>query len=61
MRQSNFPWHFHRMGNWLSLRRLVSPWAVKKCLPMRNFYVQRYVDVGVEQYSRHNLNHTDHM
>ena len=27
----------------------------------RNFYVQEYVDEGFEPYSRHNLNHTDHM
>ena len=27
----------------------------------QNFYVQQYVDEGVEPYSRHYLNHTDHM
>jgi len=30
----NFPCHFFRMRNWLSLMRLVSPWAVEKCLPI---------------------------
>ena len=29
IRQSNFPWHFFRMRNWLSLRRFVSPRAVE--------------------------------
>ena len=32
-----FPWHFFRMWNWLSLRRLVSPWAVKKCSSIAEF------------------------
>ena len=28
-KQLNFPWHFFRMRNWLSLRRLVSSSAIK--------------------------------
>ena len=36
-RQSNLLWHFWSMQNWLSLRRLVSPRASKKCLPIAEF------------------------
>ena len=30
--QSNLPWHFLKTVNWFSYKRLLLPWASKKCL-----------------------------
>ena len=41
--ESSFPSDFFGMQNWLSLRRLVCPWAVEKCLPctrLRSIFTQ---------------------
>ena len=36
-KQSNLLWHFLKTVNWLSLKRLLLPWASKKCLPIAEF------------------------
>ena len=36
-KQPNLPWHLLKTVNWFSFKRLLLPWASKKCLPIAEF------------------------
>ena len=53
-KQSNLLWHFLKAVNWFSLKRLLLPWASKKCLP-----IAELVDISYISKVTHFQSHTD--